>query len=71
MMTIEQLEANQRDIITILEWLIPATTKQPTDRIAAAMQRLLPPRPETEKPDGERRREFLEKIKQPSVKAVT
>jgi hypothetical protein len=41
MKTIEQLEQNQRDIIAVLEWLIPATAKQPTDRIAFAMQRLL------------------------------
>jgi hypothetical protein len=63
---------NERDIITVLEWLIPATTKQPTDRIAATMQRLLAQLPKPAdvvdtRPDGERRKEFLEKQKQPAT----
>jgi hypothetical protein len=60
---------NERDIITLLDWLIPATTKAPTDKIAAIRQRLVDQLPKAAaidgRPDGERRKEFIEANKGP------
>jgi hypothetical protein len=60
---------NERDIITLLDWLIPATTKAPTDKIAAIRQRLVDQLLKAAaidgRPDGERRAEFIEKMKGP------
>jgi hypothetical protein len=60
---------NEMDIITLLDWLIPATTKAPTDKIAAIRQRLVGQLPKPvdvdARPDSERRAEFIEKNKGP------
>jgi hypothetical protein len=62
------LTTNEQDIIAVLEYAI--TTKNPPDRITAAMKRLLAqhPQPETvDVPDGVRRKEFLAKLQQPAT----
>jgi hypothetical protein len=60
---------NEMDITAILNWLIPATTKAPPDKIAATMQRLIGQLPKPvdvdARPDSERRAEFIEKMKGP------
>jgi hypothetical protein len=60
---------NERDIITLLDWLIPATTKAPPDKITAARQRLVDQLPKPadidNRPDGERRAELIERNKGP------
>jgi hypothetical protein len=73
MLTNDQLEANQRDIIAVLQWLIPATTKAQQDDhpSAFAMRRLLAqiPKPANAvdtRPDGVRRKEFIKKMSQPA-----
>lgn len=60
---------NEIDITAILNWLIPATTKAPPESITAAMQRLVGQLPKASdvdtRPDGARRKAFLEANKGP------
>jgi hypothetical protein len=66
---------NEIDIITVLQWLIPATAKAQQDNHPStfAMRRLLAqiPKPADAvdtRPDGVRRKAFIEKMSQPATR---
>jgi hypothetical protein len=60
---------NEQAITQILEFLL--ASKAPTDKISVAMQRLLDQMPKPaaidNRPDGERRMAFIEKMKEPAT----
>jgi hypothetical protein len=69
------LTDNEKDIVAVLQWLIPATTKAQQDGHPStfAMRRLLAqiPKPADAvdtRPDGVRRKAFIEKMSQPATR---